>query len=188
MPFERQTLSAPTATGRTSGTPETPRASAPRHGAARRAFRLTPTILALGGALMVGGCLTKTTTHGYVFTQTQLDQVPVGASREQVQFVLGSPSTTGAFEGLTGDVYYYISQTTETIAFLAPEVVDQTVLAVYFDQDQRVNRVAQYGIEDGRIIDFLDRETATSGEELTFIGQIMTGSRLANPAIPGQGN
>lgn len=150
-------------------------------------LRAVPVAAALAGALLVSGCLTKTTTHGYVFTQNQIDQIPVGASREQVAFVLGTPSTTGSFDGLTGDVHYYIAQTTETTAFLAPEVVDQRVLAVYFDQDDRVSRVADYGLQDGQVFDFINRTTPTSGAELTLLRQIMEGTELGNPGIPGGG-
>ena len=131
-------------------------------------------------APMLGGCFTKQQTHGYVFTQTQIDQVPVGASREQVDFVLGSPSSTGNFEGLTGEVFYYISQTTQQTAFFSPEIVDQRVLAVYFDETNTVSRVADYGLQDGRVFDFVSETTPTSGEEVTFLKQIL-GATLANP-------
>jgi outer membrane protein assembly factor BamE (lipoprotein component of BamABCDE complex) len=105
-----------------------------------------------------------------VFDQASLDQVPVGASQEQVLLVLGTPSTVAT---VSGEVFYYISQRTERkAAFMNPQVVDQRVLAVYFDPERRVGRVANYGVQDGKIFDFDSRTTPTGGEELSFLRQI----------------
>jgi outer membrane protein assembly factor BamE (lipoprotein component of BamABCDE complex) len=89
-------------------------------------------------------------THGYQFTEEQLEQVPIGASKEQVDFVLGSPSSTGNFGN---EVYYYISQKTRRTAFLRPRVIDRRILAVYFDENQNVTRIADYGMQDGRVFE-----------------------------------
>ncbi|MCB1471927.1 MAG: outer membrane protein assembly factor BamE [Rhodobiaceae bacterium] len=123
--------------------------------------------------------LKESRQHGYMFSQQQLEQVPIGASKDQVDFVLGTPSTTGTFDG---EVYYYISQRVEQTAFLRPRVVDQQVLAVYFDLDDRVSRIAHYGLQDGKVFDFISRKTATTGKELTFLQQVLRASRMRNPA------
>jgi outer membrane protein assembly factor BamE (lipoprotein component of BamABCDE complex) len=127
----------------------------------------------IGAGLLLAGCNTFTIErhHGYLLSQDQLDQIPVGSSQEQVDYVLGTPSTTATFGN---EVYYYISQTTETTAFLAPKVTEQRILAVYFDRDRRVERIANYGLEDGRVVDFISRKTPTSGEEVTFLRQIFS--------------
>lgn len=124
----------------------------------------------LGLSLLAAGCLATTYQRGYVFDQASLDQVPVGASQEQVLLVLGTPSTIAT---VSGEAFYYISQRTEQkAAFLNPQVVDQRVLAIYFDPERRVARIANYGIQDGKIFDFVSRTTATGGEELNFLRQI----------------
>lgn len=133
-----------------------------------RKLRRMAAILAL--SLAAAGCLSSTYQRGYVFDQAQLDQVPVGASQEQVLLVLGTPSTIAT---VSGEVFYYISQRTEQkAAFLNPKVVDQRVLAVYFTGDRRVERIANYGIQDGKIFDFISRTTPTGGEDLSFLKQI----------------
>jgi outer membrane protein assembly factor BamE (lipoprotein component of BamABCDE complex) len=125
-------------------------------------------VLAL--SILAAGCLATTYQRGYVFDQASLDQVPVGASQEQVLLVLGTPSTIAT---VSGEAFYYISQRTEQkVAFLNPEVVDQRVLAIYFDSERRVSRIANYGIQDGKIFDFVSRTTATGGAELNFLRQI----------------
>ncbi len=125
------------------------------------------------------GCIEKRViNNGAIVTQDQLDLIPVGSSQDQVILALGSPSTTGQF----GDeVYYYISQKrTKTYEFEKLKLVDQKVLSVYFDKEQTVNRIANYGVQDGRVFDFISRTTPTSGEEFTFLRQLLTGR--ASPA------
>ena len=76
--------------------------------------------------------------------------MPVGSSREQVLLALGTPSTTATFDN---EVFYYISQTrTRPVAFMKPKLVDQRILAVYFDEDGRVDQLANYGCKDGKVV------------------------------------
>lgn len=138
---------------------------------ARRLVLATAALVALPIAL--GGCesFTRTAHHGYILSQDALDQVPEGSSQDQVRFALGTPSTTATFGN---EVWYYISQTKETTAFLAPKVVDQRVLAVYFNEDNQVSQIANYGLEDGRVVDFIGRTTPTTGAEITLLRQIFS--------------
>ena len=120
-------------------------------------------------ALSLGGCLgyDGEVTRGYVVDQRSLDQVKPGSSAEQVLVVLGTPSTTST---VGGTAWYYISQTVDrTFAFSAPAIVDQRVLAVYFTRDKKVERVANYGLQDGKVLDFISRTTPTGGAEQGFV-------------------
>ena len=47
------------------------------------------------------------------------------------------------------------------------QVIDQRVIAVYFDKNRTVQRVANYGLQDGKIFDFISRTTPTSGQEMS---------------------
>lgn len=120
-------------------------------------------------ALSLGGCLgyDGEVTRGYVVDQRSLEQVKPGSSAEQVLVVLGTPSTTST---VGGTAWYYISQTVDrTFAFSAPAIVDQRVLAVYFSRDKKVERVANYGLQDGKVFDFISRTTPTGGAEQGFV-------------------
>lgn len=125
-------------------------------------------------AVPLAGCFTQTYNHGHVISNDMLTQVQVGSSKEQVELVLGSPSTTSS---LGGDTYYYISQKTETVAFLAPEIVEQRVVAVYFDEDGFVKDMGNYGLQDGKVFDFRTRKTRTGGADYGFLTQILRGAR-----------
>ena len=43
------------------------------------------------------------------------------------------------------------------------------MVAVYFDKNRRVQRLANYGIEDGKIFDYVSRTTPTGGQELNYL-------------------
>src|SRR6266581_4315363 len=110
-------------------------------------------------ALIAGGC-TQNYQRGYILADGALEQVPLGAPQEQVLITLGTPSTVAT---VNGEVFYYISQRAEKTAFLPQRVVNQRVIAVYFDKNRRVERLADYGMQDGRIFDFVSRTTPTAG-------------------------
>lgn len=123
-------------------------------------------------ALALGGCsgisFSQVYQRGYVLPEGALEQVPMGASQEQVLIVLGTPSTVAT---VSGEVFYYISQRgVQPAYFMQQKVTDQRVIAVYFDKNRRVERLANYGLKDGKVFDFVSRTTPTSGQELSYIG------------------
>ena len=124
-----------------------------------------PVALALAGC---GGCFSETYQRGYVLPEGALEQIPLGATQEQVLIVLGTPSTVAT---VSGEVFYYISQKRDRAAsFLPQKVIDQRVIAVYFDKDRRVQRLANYGMQGRQ--DFrlhVSRTTPTGGEEFSYL-------------------
>jgi outer membrane protein assembly factor BamE (lipoprotein component of BamABCDE complex) len=143
----------------------------------RRSIRMA---VALGLSVSLAGCFTATYQRGYLLDEAALAQVPQGSSQEQVLLVLGTPSTVAT---VSGETFYYISQKSERTAFLNPEITDQRVLAVYFDQSRRVERIANYGIQDGKVFDFISRTTPTGGQESNIIKQILSSSTFT-PKLP----
>src|SRR3982075_2676359 len=134
----------------------------------RPAIRLMAALLVL--ALPLAGCFSETFQKGYIVPEGALEQIPVGASQEQVLIVLGTPSTVAT---VSGEAFYYISQRAERpIAFMPQEVVDQRVVAVYFDKNRRVQRLANYGVRDGRLFDFVSRTTPTGGKDVAYLNAI----------------
>jgi outer membrane protein assembly factor BamE (lipoprotein component of BamABCDE complex) len=143
-----------------------PRACASRGFAARwRNLRATAAVALVCMALVA--CTGEQFQKGYILPQGALEQIPIGASQDQVLIVMGTPSTVAT---LDGEVFYYISQRTERpVMFMEQNVVDQRVIAIYFDKNRQVRRLANYGLKDGKIFDFISRTTATSGQELSYL-------------------
>lgn len=108
------------------------------------------------------------TKHGHYFQPSELQQIQPGMTQEQVRMALGTPTTTSSVG--TGDAFYYISSTTKQVAFLAPEEVDRRVVAIYFTRAGTVERIAEYGLKDGKVFDFISRTTppANSYEDGLF--------------------
>jgi outer membrane protein assembly factor BamE (lipoprotein component of BamABCDE complex) len=126
-------------------------------------------VLAAGLALGLGGCLgyDGQVIHGYQLDQKAVDQVKVGASAEQILVLMGTPTTTST---VGGDAWYYITQVTDrSVQFMSPSLIDQRVFAVYFNKTKKVERVANYGMEDGKVVDFVTRTTPTAGAESNFL-------------------
>ena len=118
--------------------------------------------VALG--LLLGGCLSESYQRGYIVPDGALEQIPIGSTQEQVLIVLGTPSTVAT---VSGEAFYYISQRSERpIGFMPQQVVDQRVVAIYFDKTRRVERLANYGLKDGRVFDFVSRTTPTGWQGL----------------------
>ncbi len=123
-------------------------------------------------ALGLAGCLgyDGEIAHGYQVDPKLLDQVKVGSSAEQALVVMGTPSTTST---VGGDAWYYISQSTDRpVLFMDAKITDQRVLAIYFDKQKRVERIANYGLKDGKVFDFVSQTTPTGGNEASFLNGI----------------
>lgn len=128
----------------------------------------------------------ETIQQGYVIDEQALTATPVGSSREQVLLSLGTPSTINNLDG--SEVFYYISQTRKrAVAFQKAKLVDQRVMAVYFAPDGTVSNIANYGLKDGKVFDFIKRVTPTGGKDITFLSQVLSGvGKGGVPSLPGQ--
>lgn len=118
--------------------------------------------------------------NGYVVDEQSLALAPEGSSREQVLLSLGTPSTTATFDN---EVFYYISQKRKrAAAFMKPTIIDQSVLAIYFDKDGVVKQRSNYTLKDGKVFDMISRTTPTGGKDLTFLQQLLSGGAGAAAA------
>src|SRR5476651_1065108 len=145
-----------------------PRVCSPRGAKARwRGVRAAAAIALVCATLI--GC-SEQFQRGYILPPGALEQIPIGASQDQVLIVMGTPSTVAT---LDGEVFYYISQRSERmVAFMNQKVIDQRVIAIYFDKKRQVQRLANYGLQDGKIFDFISRTTPTSGQELSYLAPL----------------
>ena len=125
---------------------------------------------ALSGCLGYDGDFDR----GYQVDQETLSQVKVGSTtKQQALGMLGTPSTTST---VGGDAWYYIGQKMhQALAFMPVQMTDQHVLAVYFDKSGKVSRIANYGMQDGKVFDYVSRTTPTGGAEPDFLRNIMSG-------------
>jgi outer membrane protein assembly factor BamE (lipoprotein component of BamABCDE complex) len=132
-----------------------------------------------GFTLPTSAGLNEEVTRGFVMDEELIAKIKPGMDVQQVLQTLGTPSTTSTVGNRT---FYYISQrVTRRFQFQAMQVVDQNVLAVYFNQRFKVERVANFGLKDGAIFDFISRTTPTGGEEQSFLRNLFRGVTRFNP-------
>jgi len=130
----------------------------------RRALIASAIILAGG---LATACNPTLRSHGFRFPDGEMPAITAGEDTQAtILATLGSPSTRGMFDA---DTWYYISDTREYLAYLRPETRERRVIAVRFDDAGVVSAVDEYGMEDGRIVAFVGRETPTRGRELSVL-------------------
>ena len=140
-----------------------------------RQGRLTLALALYVVVLAASGCAaTMTTTkHGHHFNEGDLQQVQPGMSQDAVRMALGTPDTTSSVTG--SNTYYYISSTTKEAAFLKPDEVDRKILAVYFTPVGSVEKVAHYGLKDGKVVDYNNSETLAHMRDKNIIARFFRG-------------
>ena len=126
-------------------------------------------------ASALAACQPERINRGYRPKPGALAQVSEGMTKSDVESILGSPSTKASVN-LNGDSYYYISSVTEGRAFMRPTEVSREVIAIRFDQQDQVSSVAQYALEDGRVININSRQTPVVGQELNILQELFRGA------------
>ncbi len=136
--------------------------------------------LAAGG-MILAGCSGTVIHQGHLFQEEDVAQIRPRMGKDQVVLALGTPDTQSA---AGGGAYYYISTTaSQPMPFMKPEVTDRHIVAVYFNKD-RVEQIANYGLKDGKVFDFIKRETPAYSRDQGLLKELFRDIGAA-PAIPG---
>ena len=153
--------------------------------------RVAYAAFAAGLLASAAGCAPITTYSGFQAIEANPKDVKVGTdTKSTVRANLGSPSATSTFDP---NVWFYIDQVKERVAFRRPVVTSRNVVAVTFDKDSEVVKTVDVmTLKDGKVIAFNGRETPTRGRELTILEQLLgnvgRGTMLPNSddeGVPG---
>jgi outer membrane protein assembly factor BamE (lipoprotein component of BamABCDE complex) len=127
--------------------------------------------LGLCGAAL-GGCAPLRQTNGYQAIDHKPADMKVGVdTKSTVLDALGSPSAVSTFDP---NVWYYISQNSNQIGYHMSHVTKRTVVAITFNKEsEMVTAVNDYGLKDGKVIAYNNRETPTRGRELSVVEQLL---------------
>jgi outer membrane protein assembly factor BamE (lipoprotein component of BamABCDE complex) len=147
-------------------------------------FRPLPAALVAGLSLLaLGACSPQVAKRGQVVDPQAASQLQAGLStKTEVQKALGSPSMVGTFDK---NVWYYLGQDVERVAFFAAEATDRKIVAVKFDDKGVVQQVAQLSLADGKQVELVARETPTAGNETTLMQDLF--GNLGRFAAPKKG-
>lgn len=134
------------------------------------------------GLLLTSACTPTVAQRGNKLEDYQIEEVISGIhTRTDVLRLLGSPTTKAPFDDTT---WYYIGQETEKRGILDPDVTDERIVVVNFDQEGIVQQVADVDAE--RINIPVERsKTATHGNDITFMQQLLGNLGRFNPNTTG---
>ena len=130
----------------------------------------THALLCFVPVLILWACEPRIVTHGFMPRDELIEQLSPGdQDKRMVSQLMGTPSSVGIFDD---DVWYYVTQRTENKGFLKPLLMDQQVLALEFDEQEILQSIERYGLEDAQLIEPLDGKTPTVGRKLTILQQL----------------
>jgi outer membrane protein assembly factor BamE (lipoprotein component of BamABCDE complex) len=145
----------------------------------------------IAASLLAGSACSPITSYsGFQAIESDPKDVKVGTdTKSTVRGRLGSPSATSTFDP---NVWFYMNQIKQRVAFRRPQVVARNVTAITFNKEsEQVESVNNYTLKDGKVIAFNGRETPTRGRELTILEQLLgnvgRGSMLPrdDESVPG---
>ena len=121
-------------------------------------------------SFVLSACTPEYVTRGNKPTEERLAEiVPHEVNARDVAEILGTPSTFSAFNGET---WYYINEKVEYYSFLEPKIIHREVVAVHFDKEGLVDTVQVEENQNLSKLKFVERQTPTAGNELSFFEQI----------------
>ena len=128
-------------------------------------------IAILGLCLAASSCSPRARTSGNLPDPKKVLELKTGdISREEVIEFLGSPSSVSSF----GDeVWFYISEQTETMGWFKPKIKNRLVLALHFSKDGTLSKIKRSGLNESKTITHIDRKTPTHGAKMTVLEQLV---------------
>ena len=98
---------------------------------------------------------------------------------------MGSPSY---IDSINGQTYYYLSSKFESNGFLSPKEIERNIFSIQFDDDEIIKNISNYGLNDGKIFDYVTRRTISKGTEMTLLQDLFNDvGRYTNAASMGKG-
>ncbi|MDB5474695.1 MAG: hypothetical protein JWP49_206 [Phenylobacterium sp.] len=124
------------------------------------------------GYLSVTACAPISSYSGFQAIESDPKDVKAGVdTKSTVRSKLGSPSATSTFDP---NIWFYMNQVKERVAFRRPKVVARNVTAIAFNKEsEQVESVNNYTLKDGKVIAYNGRETPTRGREMTILEQML---------------
>ena len=101
-------------------------------------------------SLILGACSSDLFLihSGNMPTKERVNQVQIGQSKEEVAYILGSPSLV---TGLNDNNWIYMSSTTKKIAFFDGKELERDILALTF-KDNTLEKIEKFDLSDANDI------------------------------------
>jgi outer membrane protein assembly factor BamE (lipoprotein component of BamABCDE complex) len=153
--------------------------------------RLAAVMISFG----LAACSAQLEVRGFVADPEKVAALKVDDdNRASVTEALGTPTAKSTFDD---EIWYYISERAERVAFLTPTITDRQILALVFDADtSKLKDIGRYTIADGRVVEMVPRATPAKGRELSILQQLfgnigrfgaIPNTEQPRPGAPGPG-
>lgn len=120
--------------------------------------------------LALTACTDIEVQRGAELKQEKIDRITPESNKGDVINLLGSPSAKSSYGDET---WYYIYNKRERNIIGSDEVLEQDVLQVTFNKDDKVSTVKLFDESNAAQVEFSDKKTNTAGHELTVMEQIL---------------
>ena len=130
------------------------------------------TIIIFNFFIFSTSCVNKKIVNGQIPDGEMLTKLRLNEDNKQViDQLLGSPSFKGEF----GDnSYYYFSTISDKIAFLEPDVIEQKIIQLKFDDKDILDKIYLYEKNDSKEILMSSNFTKTTGREISILEQMIS--------------
>ena len=130
-------------------------------------------IFLTGLCLVLGACSSDffLIDNGNMPSQERINQIKTGQSKEEVAYILGSPSLK---TGLNDDNWIYMSSTTKKVAFLNGKEIERDILALTF-KDDTLSKIEKFDLSDANDIAVDQDETKQVEENVGFFRKYFGG-------------
>ncbi|HEY1433235.1 MAG TPA: outer membrane protein assembly factor BamE [Stellaceae bacterium] len=143
-------------------------------------------LASMSGAAAIASCAPSVEQRGNLPNADKIAEIHAGTTtKDEVAKILGTPSSVSVFGN--DKSWYYISRRTAQTAFFEPDVLDQQVYIVNFDEQGVVRAVDHRVLEDGKEITPVARATPAPGRELSFLEQLIGNLGKFNAGSGGGG-
>jgi outer membrane protein assembly factor BamE (lipoprotein component of BamABCDE complex) len=133
---------------------------------------LVSLLVTFTGAAGLAGCAASVEQRGHLPNPEKMSEIHAGTTtKDEVAKILGTPSSVSVFNN--DKSWYYISRRTAQTAFFDPDVLDQQVYIVNFDDQGVVKAVDHKVLQDGVEVTPVARATPAPGRELSFLEQLI---------------
>lgn len=122
-------------------------------------------------SLGLGACTSTVSIHGNPVPPEKLAMLQPGATtKDQVVGILGTPTSVSTFDAKT---WYYIARTMEKTSFFNPELLDQQIVIVKFDDKNILADVHKADPNAAQDVAMAESVTPTPGKDQTVLQEIV---------------
>ena len=121
--------------------------------------------------LLTSACAERITSHGQVIKTKNVEQIVKGQhKKEDVQYLLGSPSATSTFNTNT---WYYLSEKKVSKPLTEDKIEERRIITVVFDDKDVVKSLEDVSTTEIPKVSLNERVTPTYGQSLGILDQMI---------------